>query len=281
MPVRVEGSHPAVPAVATGPLPPPPVAGRPMFEFRPDLKQRSETHRINLANRRLDHADYERYLDRWVAGLRSCRTREELAAYGDPQAPPSSTPGDLTSREAEDFFDLQWHALSHWKRAVGAQADVELRLRGLPVPLSAELSASAQVSLGLGNRQLAAGASVGPAGVTADAALGSRTQKLTVSGGPHAPLTAGRQVGVPGAVATTSGGDRLDRLELEAFPTAAASPFVATDGRSVEVGARAGRTVKKGAVVVGAEARASVKVNLLSRNVALWALTNRRAPGAG
>ncbi|BDG01826.1 hypothetical protein [Anaeromyxobacter oryzae] len=275
MPVRVEGSPSAVPTFSVGPHPPPPIGERPMFEFRPEPRSRSETHRINLANRRLDLADYERYLDRWAAGLKGCRTPEEVAEYGEPAPPPSSMPAGWTAREGEDFEALHQRGLGLLERTMREKGEVELRLAGMPVPLSVELSASAQVSVAAGDRQLAAGASIGRGGVTADAVFGSRNQRITASVGPSTPLTAARQVGLPGATVTTSGGERLDRLELEAFPGAPVSPFVASDGRSVELGVRAGRRLKEGPVEVAVEGRASARWNLLSTETVRWALSSR------
>ncbi len=275
MTVRVDAPPSLVPSCSVGPLPPTPIAERPIFEFRPELNPRSETHRINLANRRLDLADYERYVDRWVAGLERCRTPEEVAEYGPAEPPPTRTPWGTSPAEQQDYDRIGHHADVLYRRSFGSKADAELRAAGLAVPLSVELSASAQVGVAAGDRQIAVGASIGPSGVTVDATFGSTVQRITTSAGPSTPFSAGRQVGVPGATVTTSGGERLDRLELEAFPSAPASPFVASDGRSVELGVRAGRDLNEGPVRVAVEGRASVKVNLLSRDVAYWALTHR------
>jgi hypothetical protein len=276
MPVRIDASAPpSVPESHGGPVPPPPIAERHMYEFDPALNPRAETQRINLANRRLDNRDYEAYVDRYIEGLKGCRTEAEVRAYGDPAWPPARMPANLTVVEAEQFNDLRWSALGDTYRAAQAQGDLLFRLAGITVPLSVELQASAQATLAVGNRQVGAGVSIGKNGVTADAVFGAKGQKLTLSGGPNTALTAGRQVGVPGAMVTTSGGERLDRLELEAYPLQPVSPFVAGDGRSVELGLRAGRLLKKGPVQVGVEGRASVKVNLLSAEAVRYALFGR------
>jgi hypothetical protein len=276
MPVRIDASSPpSIPVPQPGPVPPPPIAARPMFEFNPALKDRAEWHRTNLFNRGLDVADYRAYVERYIDGLKRCRTESDVDSYGKPQLPPSSRPGGLTVAEEKDFFELYDRAFTQTCRAYQELGGLGMELAGIAVPLSVELQASAQATVAIGNRQIGAGVSIGKNGVTADAVLGAKGQKLTLSGGPHTPLTPGRQVGVPGAMVTTSGGDRLDRLELESHPLSPASPFVAGDGESVELGVRAGRILKKGPAQVGVEGRASVKVNLLSAAAVRYALFGR------
>jgi hypothetical protein len=275
---RIESAAPAASLavdVVDGPqkpTPPTPHALQSLEGLPPE--RRAQVHGANLALRTGDLAEYQKYVDAFVAAHGRCRTIREAEAFGEPVSPPSGASPGATLAECYDFKGRYAGGVDAAGDAAQRDAGDRIaahrrRLRGETAPLSFDASASAGASVTSGKSKY--GIAIGAATdgtVTTELLVGTGSHRVVVGGAPGAPRPVSREYGL-GPVTITRRDGRPDRLEIDLTP---ASPFgfpVATDKQSVtlcgRLGGKLGKEEWKHAVTL--EVEACVTANLTTPDV--------------
>jgi hypothetical protein len=278
---RIESAAPAAPAALAidavdrppqQPTPPTPHALQSLEGLPP--ARRAEVHAANLALRKGDLAEYQKYVDAFVAAHSLCRTIREAERFGEPASPPSGASPGASLPECYDYngryaggADAAGHAAQ--KDAGDRIAAHRRRLRGEAAPLSFGASASAGASVTSGKSKY--GVAIGAATdgtITAELTVGAGAPRVVLGGSPGAGKPVSREYAV-GPVSITRRDGHPDRLEIDPTP---ASPFgfpVATDKQSVtlcgRLGGKLGSEGSKHAVTL--EVEACVTANLTTPDV--------------
>ncbi|WP_242345970.1 hypothetical protein [Anaeromyxobacter terrae] len=226
---------------------------------------RATAHRANVALRRLDLEDFERFLAGWVESAKACRTLEDLAAHPRAVNPIRELqpwePGAVTA-ENEDLAAIHQGFVHALGEALGEVERHRARLERRPAPLQA----TADVSVGL---EL----TVGPAHLGAQASLAEREVSASL-GARSAALRCGLDAaGRPSCAAKTPVLTATkDRLEPPEVRYGALSGSARRDGFTVQVGPSA----RLGTDRVNAQVRAEVglRVQLLDAETVRRALSS-------
>ncbi len=240
---------------------------RPFYPLRGRApEQRALAHRANVASRRLDLADFERFLAAYVASAKACRTLDELAAHPRALDPILALapwePGAVTA-ENQDLAAIHArfrHALADAHREVERH---RARLEGRVAPLEVTVEAAVGLELAVGDLRLGVQASVPDRAVSGT--LGARRATLRCE--------LDRAGGARCAAQTPAFTASKDRLELPELRQGALSGSARRDGFTVQVGPAARIGTERNHAE--AQATVGVRVQLLDVETARRALSPR------
>ncbi|WP_242372379.1 hypothetical protein [Anaeromyxobacter sp. SG26] len=228
-------------------------------------EQRAAVHRANVALRRLDLADFERFLGEWVASAKACRTLDELAAHPRVIDPVRELqpwePGAVTA-ENQDLAAIHGRFRHALAEALGAVERHRARLERRPAPLEVSAEGAVGLELDVGALRIGAQASLRERAVTAS--LGARRVAVRC---------ALDEAGRPGCVVKTPVLTATrDRLELPELRHGVVSGGARRDGFTVQVGPSA--RLGSDRLHLRARAELGVRVQLLDVETARRALSN-------
>jgi hypothetical protein len=230
---------------------------RPLYRVEGRSEEdRARAHGCNLALRRLDLSDYERFVEAHVQAARSCESHRALLLHGrfrDPQLPPR--PAGLTRQEHAQLDRIESRFRQVAARGLRELGAIRLALEGRPVPLGWRAEASLGLTVAAGGRELGLEASLPRREVAATARVHglSAAASLERDGGAADRL----ELHAAGASWTFVG----DRVESFSFEHGAA--FGKVSGSAVTVGVKAERRFGRedGPVRIAASVKAAVTVN--------------------
>lgn len=242
----------AVPAAGAGAVDVVWTSFRPLFRLEGRTpEQRSEAHRVNVAHRKLDLADFEAFLRRHGEAARTCRTVDALLAHGRPVLPSSPKEAYATRSERGDLDALDARFVHALTDALAELDGIRARLEGRRRPLDVRVDASLALKARVGGREYGVEASLPDR--TAAASLGGAGAAARCALGPAGEV----RCGVVVAGISASGGE-VDSIELKV-----AGAYGRLGAGAVAAGVAAGREVGGEALALRAEAKVGLDVKLL------------------
>jgi hypothetical protein len=225
-------------------------------------EQRAEAHRQNVARRKADLADYERFFDRFVADGRRCRTLDEIIAFGRPKLPDFPWERGGTMRENGDLASIHQRIQAATREALfditKIRADIEKRR----MPLDVQLEASVGVKAVVGGRSIGSEKSLTDDSTTGSYGAGPVTEKCRQD-------AAGKESCVTNVAGMSVSNRGVESLEATAGPT-----YLRASRETVALGVRAGPKISIGALSLRAEAKVGANVKLLDAETVRRALSN-------
>jgi hypothetical protein len=222
--------------------------------------ERAAVHRQNVERRKLDLADYQRFLGRFVEEGRGCLTFEEHVAHGRPKVPePPWEPGG-TRRDNEDLRPLRQGFVGATRDALLENDRARAKLEKRRMPLDVQVEASVAVKARVAGREIGVEKSLTDGSDTGLVGLGLMTEKCKLDEG-------GKCVTKLGGAAIANGG--LESVEISTGAT-----YMRASCDAVAGGLKAGRTIDLGALALRAEAKLGVNVQLLDAETVRRALSN-------
>lgn len=225
-------------------------------------EERAAVHRLNVERRKLDLADYERFLDRFVEEARGCGTRDEHIAHGRPKAPDAPWEPGGTQRDNEDLRPMGQGFLRATREALYQNEEIRAKIEARRLPLDVDGECSVAVGARAAGREVGVQASLTGRSATASYALGPLAAKCTLD-----------EEGRTRCVANVSGLTVSDH-GVESLEISTGATYARASSETVAAGVRLGRTVGGDGLSVRAEAKIGLKVQLLDAETVRRALSD-------
>ncbi|HEY6004805.1 MAG TPA: hypothetical protein VIV57_18155 [Anaeromyxobacter sp.] len=223
---------------------------------------RTAVHRANLARRKLDLADYERFLDRHVEEARRLRTVDEDIAHGRPKIPEGPWEPGATMSERQDLASVNQGFVHDTTKAILDLVEIRSKLEARRMPLDVGLEASVGLKVRVGDRMVGAEASLTDGSVAGSYGAGGVVGKCWLD-----------EAGKTGCAAI-AGGAKVSSGGIESLEISTGLGYARASRESVAAGVKVGRTIGGDAFSVRAEAKVGLNVQLLDAETVRRALSN-------
>jgi hypothetical protein len=225
-------------------------------------EERAAVHRLNVERRKLDLADYERFLDQYVKEAQQFRTLDECIAHGRPEIPHFPWEPGGTQSDNEDLRALKQGFTHATAEALLEIGKIRARLEARRMPLDVGVEASVALKVRVADREVGAQASLPDRSASAWYGVGPAAARCTLD-------EAGRTTCAANVAGLTVSDRGVESLEISTGAT-----YARASRESVAAGLKLGRTIGVDGLSIRAEAKLGVSVQLLDAETVHRALSS-------
>lgn len=214
-------------------------------------EKRAAVHRLNVERRKLDLADYGRFLDRFVEEARGCRTLDEHIAHGRPTIPDFPWEPGRTMSENKDLSAVHRRFIHGTTEALLDLAKIRAQIEARRLPLDVDLEGSVALKARVADREVGVQASLPARSATASYGVGPAAAKCVLD-----------QAGGTRCAANVAGATLSDR-GVESLEISTGATYARASRETVAAGLKLGRTIGGDGLSLRAEAKLGLNVQLL------------------
>jgi hypothetical protein len=225
-------------------------------------EERAAVHRLNVERRKIDLADYERFLAEFGEEARGCRTLEELVAHGRPRVPEPPAERGAMQGERADLDAIHGGFIHATLEGLWDITRIRAKLDAHRLPLDVRIEASVGLKARVGGRVVGAETSLTDLSGTGSYGAAGVTEKCKLD-----------ELGET-SCATAIGGATVSSRGLESLEIATGATYARATRETVAAGVRLGRTIGGEELALRAEAKLGLNVQLLDAETVRRALSN-------